>query len=250
MTITAAPIQFDDCFFYHTIHLPSHGLVQAPWDLRGGEKNYLGQVDLAGKTVLEIGPASGGLTAYMEGQGAVVTCVESSDDVGVDILPRYDQDVAAHQGAGRGVLKRVHDAWLYTKSELGLAATVHRGDVNSLPSQLGRFDISFLGAILVHCRSPFDVVHQACLATKSEVVVTDLLTPGLESAEENLMRFSPSLDSMIYWWAFTPGAIVNLLKLHGFIDCTTTIHEQMHYAGGDFSAGLTPIKMFTVVGRR
>lgn len=243
-------VQFEDCWFYHTIHLPKQGLVEGPWDLRGGEESYTGHVDFCGKTVLEIGPASGGLTAYMERQGAVVTCIETSDHLGVDVLPRFDQNILAHQTAGRNVLRRIHNAWLYSKSELGLSAAIYRGDVNSLPSQLGKFDISFLGAILVHCRSPFDVIHQACIATLNEVVVTDLLTPGLEDISENMMRFSPSEDSMIYWWAFSPGAIVNMLRMHGFNNCETTLHAQMHYSKGDFRSGLTPMKMFTVVGRR
>lgn len=53
--------------------------------LRGHEADYLGHVNLAGKRVLEIGPASGHLTFWMEAQGAEV--------VGFDLGPNDDGPV-------------------------------------------------------------------------------------------------------------------------------------------------------------
>ena len=241
----------EDYYFYHTIELPGQGLIKGPWDLRGREDRYTGYVNFAGKQVLEIGPASGGLTAFMEHCGAVVTCVETSDELAVDILPSSTEDLVSHKEAGRIVLRRVRKAWQFTKEALGLSAQVEYGDVNTLPSQLGRFDVALVGAILVHCKSPFSVMHQACLAARSTVIVTDLLSQDLETMTDSLMRFNPTQGgSLIAWWSFSPGAIINQLKLHGFHDCTTTFHEQLHYPSGDFNVGLQPAKMFTVVGQR
>ncbi|MEO7836543.1 MAG: hypothetical protein ABIS21_02740, partial [Acidimicrobiales bacterium] len=53
----------ESCFFYHFMDLPGHGPVgDEGWDLRPGIDNYLAGVELAGRRVLEIGPASGFLT--------------------------------------------------------------------------------------------------------------------------------------------------------------------------------------------
>ena len=49
----------DDCYFYHVMDLPGHGVVGREWDLRGGEAAYLGGVAFHGKRVLEFGTASG-----------------------------------------------------------------------------------------------------------------------------------------------------------------------------------------------
>ena len=71
--IFAAPLKVEDpadCYFYHTMEVPGHGLMTGEWDLRGAVDDYLGKVAFAGQRVLEIGPASGFLTFEMENRGA------------------------------------------------------------------------------------------------------------------------------------------------------------------------------------
>jgi hypothetical protein len=240
--------RFEDCLFYYSIELPGHGLIHGPWDPRGREDQYTGGVDFAGKSVLEIGPASGGLTAYIEQRGSKVTCLETSDELSVDILPIYGWDLASHKDGSRITLKRVRAAWNYTQAALGLTATCYYGDVNTLPSKIGKFDISFLGAILLHCKSPFDVVHQACEASSDTVIVTDLVWGDMNSTTDPLMRFNPSgSTNVVTWWGISPGAITSMLKLHGFFNCATTFHQQIYH-----EAGTDPVfaTMYTVVGRR
>ena len=68
-----------DCYFYHTMELPGHGVIEGrDWDLRGRVDEYLGNVAFAGKRVLEIGPASGFLTFEMEKRGGEVISVEKN----------------------------------------------------------------------------------------------------------------------------------------------------------------------------
>ena len=52
-------ISISNCYFYHTMDIPSHGTVHGEWDLRGREASYLGNISLQGKCVLEVGTASG-----------------------------------------------------------------------------------------------------------------------------------------------------------------------------------------------
>lgn len=68
-----------DCLFYHTMDIPGVGTVEGWFDLRGSVDQYLGYVPLGAKRVLEIGPASGFLTFYMESQGAEVVAVDVSE---------------------------------------------------------------------------------------------------------------------------------------------------------------------------
>ena len=48
----------EECFFYHTIELPGFGLVRGQWDLRDRFGEYVGGVDVAGKSVLDVWTAS------------------------------------------------------------------------------------------------------------------------------------------------------------------------------------------------
>src|SRR6476469_7578509 len=91
--IFAVPLKVedpDDCFFYHTMEVPGHGLMTGPADLRGAVDDYLGKVAFAGQRVLEIGPASGFLTFEMEKRGADVISVEVTDEHGWDFVPYPD----------------------------------------------------------------------------------------------------------------------------------------------------------------
>ena len=70
----------EGCFFYHVMDLPGFGVVGGRWDLREGVNKYLGGIDVEDKRVLEIGPASGFLTADLESHGAEVVAVELSEE--------------------------------------------------------------------------------------------------------------------------------------------------------------------------
>ena len=73
---------------------PGYGLVEGPWDLRGGVDDYLGGVDLRDKRVLEVGTASGFLCFTMEGRGAEVVAYDLSDKQSWDVVPyaQYDHE--------------------------------------------------------------------------------------------------------------------------------------------------------------
>ena len=60
----------DGCFFYHTMELPGFGEVKGQWDLRGRFDEYIGGVEVAGKSVLDIGSATGFLSFEAEKRGA------------------------------------------------------------------------------------------------------------------------------------------------------------------------------------
>ena len=76
-----------DCDFYHVIQLPDGRLTTGQWDLRATADQYLGGVDVDGKRVIEIGPATGFLSFHMERGGAQVVCVEPPMDTFWDLVP-------------------------------------------------------------------------------------------------------------------------------------------------------------------
>src|SRR5215210_4552037 len=60
----------EGCFFYHTMELPTFGVVRGQWDLRGKFEEYVGGVSVEGRSVLDVGTATGFLSFEAERRGA------------------------------------------------------------------------------------------------------------------------------------------------------------------------------------
>src|SRR5215217_1923151 len=116
-----SPASADDCHFYHWMELPGHGLVGGDWDLRGAEADYLGHVALAGRRVLEIGPASGGLTFHMEAQGSEVVAVELPPGGKWDTVPHAEVDLGAVRARWEVTMQRLRNSFWFAHERLGSA---------------------------------------------------------------------------------------------------------------------------------
>ncbi|HYN26213.1 MAG TPA: hypothetical protein VES69_14395, partial [Pyrinomonadaceae bacterium] len=71
--------KLDACYFYHTMDLPGLGVTHGEWDLRGRFLDYVGGVEVAGKSVLDIGAATGYLSFEAEQRNARVLSVDMGD---------------------------------------------------------------------------------------------------------------------------------------------------------------------------
>ena len=130
-----------DCEWYHTSVLRSGEVIQGAWDLRGGESAYLGGTDFAGSRVLELGPASGYLTFWMERSGAEVVGFEAGFDVPVDLIPFEGRDMRVEKAIIMDVVDRVHNSWWLMHEDLGSNAKLVHGNIYRQPSDLGMFDV-------------------------------------------------------------------------------------------------------------
>src|ERR1044072_2560745 len=148
--IFAAPLTVDnvtDCYFYHTMELPGYGVIEgSDWDLRGRVDEYLGNVNFAGRRVLEIGPASGFLTFEMEKRGAEVISVEVTDKHGWDFVPYPNSRLEQVFGPRRIVMHQLKNSYWFGHAALKSRAKVYYGDAYNLPGALGEFDIAVMGA--------------------------------------------------------------------------------------------------------
>src|SRR5437762_1417726 len=95
MSLFAEPRHVDDpndCYFYHTMDLPGLGLQKGHWDLRGRFADYVGGVEVKGKSVLDIGTATGFLSFEAERLGAArVVSFDMSDVRQQAFLPFKDK---------------------------------------------------------------------------------------------------------------------------------------------------------------
>ena len=234
----------EDCYFYHVMEIPGHGMVGGDWDLRGREAEYLGSVRLDGQRVLEIGPASGFLTFYMEGRGAEVVAVDLPTGSEWDMVPHFgvgSRDVAAWLT----VMRQLKNGFWLAHRRHRSAAKVHYGNVYALPDEMGRFDVAVMAAVLLHVRDPLGVVEQ-CAKRSDRIVITDIHVPELDGHPVQQLvptRDSPQWDT---WWCFAPDLFVQFLEVLGFATEAVTFHVQAHVSEGV----MYPMPMMTIVAHR
>jgi O-methyltransferase len=240
-----------DCDFYHSAVLADGTVIPGAWDLRGTEPSYLGGIALAGQRVLELGPASGYLTFYMEAQGADVVGFDVGYDIAIDLIPRTGIDPYVARNDAARYIGAVQNAWWYLHRDLRSKAKVVYGDIYDMPGDLGSFDISVFAAILIHLRDPFRALAQAAGRTTRQIVVTELVQDPNLDPDDSLARFAPlGVGQQTNWWAHTPGFVRRMLEALGFTNSTTTFHSHRHHLGHDLSTEAVDMPMFTVVAER
>ena len=242
----------DECYFYHSMEIPGYGLVEGPWDLRGGVDDYLGGVELAGKRVLEIGTASGFLCFTMEGRGADVVAYDLSPEQSWDVVPYARYDHGAFEADRREHLRKLNNGWWLAHRAHESSAKVVYGTVYEIPEEIGRVEVATFGNVLRHVRDPFLALEKALRLTTETVVVTE--NPSLRysvpqmalSALKPTMAFLPNFKRVQpreSWWHFTPAVIKQMVGALGFEDTEVTYHASSRYGG-------RRKPLFTVVGRR
>src|SRR5215831_11534965 len=161
----------DDCFFYHTMELPGIGVVHGQWDLRGRFADYVGGVSVKGKSVIDIGTATGFLSFAAEDLGASrVVSFDMGDARQQTFIPfkdkpyyaAYEQFVADH---AREVERWKNAYWLCHRL-LQSRAEVFYGDIFHLPQTLGQFEVAIVGAVLEHLHDQITALASIARLTK------------------------------------------------------------------------------------
>lgn len=236
-----AGITLQDCVFYHVMDLPGHGRVGGEWDLRGRVDTYLGEFDFAGRSVLEVGPASGFLTAEMERRGASVVALEMPPEAGWDYVPYPPSVLDAVARERVGVMQRLRNSFWFTHAALGLKARLAYGSAYDIPPTLGRFDVAVLASVLLHCHSPLRIVEQ-CARRCDTLIITEIHDPGLDGLRA--CQFLPTAEDINWhtWWRFSPDLFTDFLRVMGFRRFSQTFHTQQ--------TALGPHRLFTLVASR
>jgi O-methyltransferase len=242
--IFAEPLKVDDvadCYFYHTMELPGHGVINGEWDLRPGVQDYLGKVEFAGKRVLEIGPASGFLTFEMEKRGAEVVSVEVTAEHGWDFVPYPAARLQEIFGPRQTVMQQLKHSYWFGHAAVQSKARVYYGDVYNLPGAVGEFDIAVMAAVLLHCRDPLRIVEQ-CGKKAKTLIIADKFYPELEGAP--VCRLAPTPENFLWhtWWHFSTQFFTQFVEVMGFTTSEPTTHQQFHRGRAH--------TLFTIVARR
>jgi SAM-dependent methyltransferase len=219
-------VSLGDCYWYHVMELPGIGETDGIWDLRGRFSEYIGGVGVAGKTVLDIGAASGFLSFSAEKAGA--TEVVSFDiDVGdrQHLLPFQDSLYYRDHSTWAKARTKHFDLWKnaywFAHRALKSNARVAYGDVYDLDPNLGQFDVVIIGAVLEHLSDPIRALASiARKAAHTLVISTDVI-----ESDEPIAKFMgdakrPEIDYV--FWTYSTGVYRQVLEMLGFQIMRTT----------------------------
>ncbi len=226
--IFAAPQKVEDvadCYFYHTMELPGHGVIEGrDWDLRGRVDEYLGKAAFAGRRVLED-----------------VVSVEVTGDHSWDFVPYPAARLEEVFGPRRIIMQQLKNSYWFSHAAHQSKAKIYYGNVYNLPAALGEFDIAVMGSVLLHCRDPLRIVEQ-CGKVARSLIIIDMFHPDLEGAP--VCRLAPTPQNFLWhtWWHFSTQFFTQFLAVMGFTTTQTSTHQQYH-RGRAYT-------LFTIVGRR
>ncbi len=225
-----------DCFFYHTMDLPGLGEVRGHWDLRGRFEEYVGGVDLAGKSVIDVGAATGFLSFAAEKSGATrVLSFDIGDPRQQTFLPfkdkLYFRDPARWAKQYGAEIEQWKNAYWLCHRLLDSSAEVYYGNIYDLPRRLGQFDVAIVGSVLEHLNDQITALASISRLTKETIV---LISPVLPT-EERIARFEALADhpeNDFTWWIYSEGVYREVFKMLGFSIAAIT-HSQYYYHHGE-----------------
>ena len=234
----------DACDFYHVTSLPDGTVTSGQWDLRQTAERYLGGVDLAGKRVIEIGPASGFLSFHMEKSGARVAAIEPPMDSFWDLVPQAAADPMQVRDDFGAHIQRIRNSFWFLHHTYKSRVECYELDAYRIPPQVGEFDVGVLASVLLHVSSPVKMIESLAGVVTDQIVIVERYFDEL--AGYPICRLVPSVinGSLETWWEFSPEFFDQFLRVLGFNTIKVTRHWQF------FATIKETWEFFTIVGAR
>ena len=243
-----------ECTFYHSFDFPDGETVHGWWDIRGRFEQYIGNYPLAGKTVLDIGTASGFLAFCAEQRGARVTAFDVDRAINTEQVPHRDTLYLRDRAAwARERDDNLHNpmkasywyAWHKYKSGV---ETVY-GSLREFPYWNRTFDVVIAGALLEHLADPVSAIGAMARLANDAVIIA--FTPVLD--REDLFMYAPGWTNpkdAYSWWALTSGLYRRIFENLGFeieiVQATAIANPNYHH---DASTSAEHVRQ-TVIARR
>lgn len=220
----------EGCVFYHSIDLPGLGTVPGVWDHRATVEPYLGRVSVAGKRLLEVGPANGFFSFELERRGARVVSLELGPESDWDRVPHpYVSEPLLRESLRRNV-EAVHKAWRFAHEQLGSRVESVRGSVYEAPRLVEPVDVAFFGNVLQHLRDPLLALTRVAEVTRETLIVSEAMwvdSPEFRQAPQLRLIprvYSPEVSHS--FWSVSPAFVIEMARLLGFARVALEYHDQ------------------------
>jgi len=204
-----------------------------------------------------------------------------------DWTPIADQDWKANLTSFMSDEKRRRNAFWYAHKALNSKSKLIISHINNLPEEVEMHDIGIIFSVLLHIRDPFLALQRMCSHVNEKIVITELgqyptyafrLLPAsmVISIKDSIANFLEKNSSFLgklpnfinkrlfrnrpdlrflpqhgriasKWWAFTPEAIIAMLKVLGFEKTKVNYH---YYKSASKNNDGSKVWNFTVTGER
>ena len=183
--------------WYHTIDLGNGVLTPGQYDHRPVLQHYALPEDLNGKTVIDVGPAHGFFAFEFERRGAARVVTSE--------LPAWSGHDAGAALKSRFGAKHDEESEPYIHGALDFAIRARRSRVETRycsvydlsPEDLGMFDLSFCGSLLIHLTDPLRALAAIRSVTREMVIVATVIDPGDDGAPRAIFHGTP--DGQAFW---------------------------------------------------
>ncbi|WP_249010128.1 class I SAM-dependent methyltransferase [Conexibacter sp. DBS9H8] len=202
--------------WYHTLELPGGVVTPGFFDHRSILPRVPLPADLQGRRCLDVGTFNGFWAFELERRGA-------AEVVAVDVLDprRWDWPVGAEAATRAAVGERHAGGDGFRIAAQTLGSTVTREDVSVYdldPARVGRFDLIFLGSLLVHLREPVRALEAVAsvLHPGGTLVLVDGIDLPLTLSHPRTPVARLDGRGRPWWWTANAAGLARMLEVAGF----------------------------------
>ena len=221
--------------WYHSYYFTNGFERRGEYDIGRDVADYGLPDRMAGMSVLDIGTGSGWFATYFEQQGADVTTLDSRRYVDFDVRGRYEPARLPEGSAPDRLDAEGQPVWhspvsggfWIMKDLLGLKARFLNARVYDVSPRLfgGRkFDLVFMGSLLMHLRDPVGALMAARSVCGGQLITNASVTAGDESGTPT-MEFINNERDKANWWRPNRACLSEMLRAAGFgeVDVSRTV---------------------------
>jgi tRNA (mo5U34)-methyltransferase len=197
--------------WYHSIELPGGLLTPGYFDTRAAAKLVPLPERLDGMRCLDVGTYDGFWAFEMERRGAAsVTAIDVLEPERWDWPVGSDPETIEAIGAG----KRESRGFEIARAALGSGVERLDLSVNELdPDSHGRFDVVYLGSLLIHLRDPIGALERVCAVCSGELVLHDAIDQRLDRTRPAAMLDGQGRP---WWWKPNLLGLGRMVEAAGF----------------------------------
>lgn len=211
--------------WYHTVDLGNGLVTPGMFDHRPYLGCYGLPKNLHGKTVLDIGVASGFFAFEFEKRGASVLGTELPHWLDHDFGPCVATPYDLEQGE-----RLIKDP--FSIAHQALQSKVQRKEINIYdisPETTGKYDLTFCGSVLVHLTDPIKALWRIRSVTKDAAIISTVISES--KSNEPVAQFVGDQRGMD-WWLPNKPAFEAMVRCAGFSGWDWFSEFRLDYSNG------------------